>query len=826
MRNFVTRKAYSWHSDETAAMQASDENEPQRPAHAASASAAALALALPRALSLSPLSSAWRISREEVIDLPALRWIIANYESVRHHFHEDSSLEDHQATSDDLLVQLKRLQKACNADGIVKVTYQRSHDRPWGRFFAKSPALQSLCHVVRHTLARDLYHDVDMVNAAPSILVQLCAMHGVACPAINDYVARRDACLQELIGTGLTRSDAKKVILSILNGGRADYNNLARRPDWLVRLFKECRTIAARISAFYPEELAFRRGIKKDNCEASTVTTVVFEIECRCLMAAVDFLESRGFRPDALVFDGLMVRKDHETSALNQSVLSDMSRAVERATGFAIQFDIKPMDQGLELPEDYVESGGIIMALPPDLVITMRDYDMAMLVKHLLGGTHVCVCKRRENTWYTFDGGRWKEDRGAYDLKLKMSTEVFDFCMKCSEDPFCTSDMQEIFLGIAHAMKTTPCKDRIARECAAIMYDPNLLNRLDENKYLLGFDNGVLDLQRLEFREAVLEDYISMSCGYDWVDEDDPEIRADILGFIRSIQNDDDVSEYILKTLAYMLAGNRYLENFWIWTGRGANGKGTLTNLLEATFGQYMYAPSSTVFTTKKSTCFNPELTKTKGKRLLASSEPADDSHKLQVSDIKNWTGNDTIQSRTLHKEPIEFRPQFGIILQCNDIPELSKVDGGIVRRLYVVKFPYIFTKNPVNAEDKVMDMGLKSRLENRRYAQQFVRILFEYYVQYVHGGQDIEPPTAVLEATGHYLAETNTVGDWLAEFYDRTDDTKDRIYKPDLYAAFLEANEDNNMTAAVFYKQVKSLGGFQDIKSTGRWYFTGIVRK
>lgn len=798
-------------------MQASTEpTEPQHLPHAAGA--AALALVLPPALYLSPLSHAWKISREEVIDLPALRWIISNYESVRQHFREDP-------TSEDLLVQLKRLHKACNADGVVKVTYARPHKRPWGRFFAKSPGLQSLFHVVRHTLARDLYHDVDMVNAAPCILAQLCALHGVACPALRDYVARRDACLQELMDCGgLIRSDAKKVILSILNGGHADYGNLARKPAWLVKLYEECRTTAARLSACYPEELAFRRHIKKGNYEASTVNSVVCEIECRCLMAAVDFLESRGFRPDALVFDGLMVRKDRP---LDRELLAEMSATVERVTGFAIQFEIKPMDKGLELPDNYAAASGELGGVALDgLVITTCDYDMAGLVRNLLGGTHVCVSKGRDNIWYAFDGARWKEDAGGYDLKLKMSTVVFDYCMACLEDPYCESDMQENFSGIAKAMKTTPCKDRIARECAAIMFDGRFFSLLDGNKFLLGFDNGVLDLERLVFRDAELDDYVSMSCGYDWVEEDDPEIRDDLMKFIRSIQGNEDAVEYLLKTLAYMLAGDRYLENFWIWTGRGANGKGALTTLLEATFGDYIYTPSSTVFMTKKPTCLNPELAKTKGKRLVVASEPADDSHMLQVSDLKNWTGNDTIQARSLFREPFEFRPQFGIVMQCNDIPELSKVDGGIVRRLCVINFPYRFTNKPVFADDKQIDTGLKRRLENPRYAQQFIRILFEYYVAFIHGGKEIEPPTAVSEATGRYLTETNAVGDWLAEFYERTDDTKDRIYKPDLHAAFLEANEDSKMSAVVFYKQVKSLGGFKDIKSMGRWYFTGIVRK
>lgn len=358
-----------------------------------------------------------------------------------------------------------------------------------------------------------------------------------------------------------------------------------------------------------------------------------------------------------------------------------------------------------------------------DLVIAKTPRDMAKIVKRVVGDRYVCACKR-SNTWYMFDGRRWREDVYAGELSLAMSTTVFDFCMAHARAPEYTTSVRQLLHDIAAGFKSATVKDRIVKECMTLMYDGTLLERLDENRYLLGFENGVLDLERLVFREGVKEDYLSMSCGYDWAEEDDLEVQAYIREFIRSTQTNDDMVEYLLKSLAYMLCGDKYLEQFWIWTGRGGNGKGTLSTLLMATLGAYMYTPTCSLFTNTKPSSLNPDLAKAKGKRLIMTSKP---DNVLQMSD---WTRNAKIKARPMFKDPVEFFPQFGIVLQSNDTPENRDA------RMCVINFPYSFKEEPRFADEKQADLSLKSRFNDVRYAQQFMRMLFAYYARYVHGNQ------------------------------------------------------------------------------------------
>ena len=100
--------------------------------------------------------------------------------------------------------------------------------------------------------------------------------------------------------------------------------------------------------------------------------------------------------------------------------------------------------------------------------------------------------------------------------------------------------------------------------------------------------------------------------------------------------------------------------------------------LLEKSIGDYGCKLPITLLTAKRaaSNAATPELATTKGKRIATLQEP-DTNTKLNVGLMKELTG-DTIQARALYREPFEFKPQFKMVLCCNDKPELPEHDQGI----------------------------------------------------------------------------------------------------------------------------------------------------
>ena len=141
-----------------------------------------------------------------------------------------------------------------------------------------------------------------------------------------------------------------------------------------------------------------------------------------------------------------------------------------------------------------------------------------------------------------------------------------------------------------------------------------------------------------------------------------------------------------------LFSGKTGQEKFHIWTGSGGNGKSKLIELFEKGFGEYCGKMSVTLITQKRaaSNSCNPELVSNKGKRFVTLQEP-DDDEKIHVGAMKELTGGDTIQARPLYKEPIEFKPQWKIVMTSNVLPEVTAVDRGTWRRIVVTEYPSRF---------------------------------------------------------------------------------------------------------------------------------------
>ena len=82
-------------------------------------------------------------------------------------------------------------------NGIVKTEYKQNNG--FGRFYAvKSISMLSMPCEIRHTLAKDLYVDIDVVNAHPVILMHLCKNKDMSPKLLKKYIKNRDKMLERL----------------------------------------------------------------------------------------------------------------------------------------------------------------------------------------------------------------------------------------------------------------------------------------------------------------------------------------------------------------------------------------------------------------------------------------------------------------------------------------------------------------------------------------------------------------------------------------------------------------------------------------------------
>ncbi len=115
---------------------------------------------------------------------------------------------------------------------------------------------------------------------------------------------------------------------------------------------------------------------------------------------------------------------------------------------------------------------------------------------------------------------------------------------------------------------------------------------------------------------------------------------------------------------------------------------------------------------------------------------------------MKELTGGDTIMCRALYKDPIEYKPQYKLILLCNHLPSVPSDDGGTWRRIRVIEFTSKFVDNPKEDNEFPIDLELSSKFDI--WKEHFISMLLNVYYPIVQAGP-ISEPEDVLMCTREY---------------------------------------------------------------------------
>jgi P4 family phage/plasmid primase-like protien len=425
----------------------------------------------------------------------------------------------------------------------------------------------------------------------------------------------------------------------------------------------------------------------------------------------------------------------------------------------------------------------------------------------------------KNTTWYEFDGNRWKQsysmnilisaDLPRYYRAVKMKAEESN---KANNDETDQDEMDKLRTpeekeedkhrevnfrnkrveNICMKLENYGFKNSILNQLSHLFKnkDPDFVKNLDANPYLIGFKNGVYDLENAEFRKSDPLDYITYTTGYEYIDYDENNEKVkEIYGFLKKIITNDKVREYLLKVLGKSLVGIPD-EKFYLWTGLdGANGKSTLINFLELTLGDYTTSVDVSLLTNKRMNSGNasPDVIRLRGRRLFTFQEPEHDD-KLRTGILKQFTGGDTVIARELFKSPISFKLQGTMVMCCNELPKIDSVDGGTWRRIKVIEFNSRFCENPKRHNEFKIDPDLRKKMKS--WKPYFMSILLHWYK--VQNETGIQEPEEVNLATNKYKDDNDKFNDYFDECLDTGDEF---IATNDIYNHFKNWWYDNNAT-------------------------------
>lgn len=308
--------------------------------------------------------------------------------------------------------------------------------------------------------------------------------------------------------------------------------------------------------------------------------------------------------------------------------------------------------------------------------------------------------------------------------------------------------------------------------------------KFDDNPDLLGFNNGVYDLIKHEFRPYKYDDYMTMTCGYDYTDKIDPIKLKELNNLIEKIMPDPDVRKLYLQILSAGLTG-KAIEKFVIFNGGGRNGKGLMNEFMKLVLGDYalIYANVS-ILTEKDKTGPNPEKAMLNNKRFVVMKEP-ESGIKLKNDRVKDITGGGNISGRMCFSNETEIKLSLMLVMECNERPLFEKTPTDAeYERLLDIEHTRRFSSLEEDIDNINVfkaDVKYKTNEWKDEHKNEMLYILIQSFKQLQNNDYNFNVPACVKERTNDYLSKSFPILEIFKEFFEPTEEPVEPIKLKDI---------------------------------------------
>jgi phage/plasmid-associated DNA primase len=449
----------------------------------------------------------------------------------------------------------------------------------------------------------------------------------------------------------------------------------------------------------------------------------------------------------------------------------------------------------------------------------LEQFDMCLYIKLLAENRFFYIKEGDLFKLYCFNDKYWVNDDTL--LKQFISTELYDFLKLMVVELYFESQNFNKMISQIKKLKTAKFK----QEMVTTYKEINIKNdvKFDDKWYLLGFNNSVYDLEKGEFREYDYNDHISITTGCDWREPSNDELDL-VNKLLKQIMPNDNERELYLEILSTTMSG-KCIEKFFIFNGKGGNGKGMIDDLLLNALGNYaMIGNNSILFETNK-TGSNPEKSNIHKKRCVLFREPCENK-KFENSIIKELTGGGTFSARGHHETNTVKELNLTMILEANKRPLFAEEPTDAdTRRIIDIYFgtKYTTEKELVDEDNNIYlaNEFYKTDEFKKKYKYALLKILMNSYKQYKENNFIFKVPKTIKDRTTQYLEMSCNILQWFKDNYKYTENKTDICKMRDLYDDFSTSTYFVNLTKNEKRKYNKTY--FADYVSTnsvlGKYY-------
>jgi len=432
-----------------------------------------------------------------------------------------------------------------------------------------------------------------------------------------------------------------------------------------------------------------------------------------------------------------------------------------------------------------------------DSIPKFTEHLYAKKIFELAGDRFIYLIEDSQFVLYSYIGSRWiKRDESR--LRKYMSEDLSDYYESMYTEMYKGTPLYNICMKNIEDLQNSRHKKGIA-----FTYREHGLRddiKFDNNIYLLGFNNGVYDLETCEFRGYQYSDYVTMTTGYDYIIPTQSEITK--------VQSMIDITMPVLaernlymQIMCSALVG-KTMERFFVWTGDGANGKGALDDLYLNAFGDYGIVANNAILseTNKMGAC--PEKANMHKKRLIVFREPSEKA-RIQNSILKDLTGSLKFTCRGLYEGGYTEKDMYGtIILETNKKPLLAESPTHAEdRRIIDIPFRATFTTYADRVDHSryiyAADHELKSARFHVKHRCAMMKIMMDYYRTFSQNNFVLDIPKHIEQRTSDYLAESCDVLQWFTEVYSLSEDPNEVLKTKHVHSSFINSAFFRRLTKA-----------------------------
>ncbi len=670
-----------------------------------------------------------------------------------------SELDGTQVTYLDSLFKGKR-------KGVIRCSFTSEYKLPntpigrlgYGRIYGHRGSMERLEKEIRGTLCKEFYHDIDVVNCHPVLLVQFAKRYyNIDLSEVATYCENREDFLTKISDN---RDEAKTEVIRIMYGG-------ANKHPILEPFHREVSLFTMRVMSDEKYSDLLREVAKiGGNVSGSFLSHVLQTEERRVMMAMYKAFTEMGRSVDVLAYDGTQVRQE-QGKVITSDMLREVEGVITKETEYVVQLLEKPF-QSLDIPES--ESKYRLIKTDKEAVDLLFPELKETIVYSK--GVH-----------YYKVGLSWTSSTSVIDSHLRQFLMEANLWKRgVDEDkPYSTE-----FTNSSHL--TTLIKERAIQECD----DEWIVGVGIRNKGKILYKNGYYDMSHGVFLTPDNPLYDSSivfmeTVPYDWTPEMlDSTYQASILKRFFLLQHDEVKGKYLALVQARGIAGDA-MKHFVIGTGSGNTGKSFLAKTMGVVFGGYVgtFNGANLIY---KPSCSQDEAQRNRwigllqNKRVIFSSELRMDKNALDGNMMKTLSsgGHDPVVARGHAQDEREIPWRGLCFLLANDMGRIHPVDEPLMKRILYFSYDKQYVdeddEKKLNPYQLKIDRDLEKEIMTPRFKMNYAYLLFQAYHSWVMDGEKEIVPEEVRAGSKELVGETCPVKRFLDYGFVITDNAKDSV--------------------------------------------------